>query len=218
MYIYFFLISSLCLSFNTFSFLYNISQGHPFFHSYPTYTMYACLAVFTLHHWIATPGFSSETGLYSNPCCLSLSSSTCFLRMLLWSLHFTPGKENGSILHFLLVTVYSPSWSHLIPTPFSPQGSRDTMELILLPSLSTEPLSAQNTSLLLCTYPNLIPVRTWLTSPWFPSAVFQSMLIMLPALPQRSLCCHEMLLFSVKTKPHHQGCQRKEVGLVEKGT
>lgn len=115
--------------------------------------------------------------------------------------HITAGRENGSILHILLAIVYSPIWSYINSHSDQPSASRDATGFILLPSLySPAALCPEHSPSCLLPIQILVSFQTWLTFPWFSSTVFQSMLIVLPALLEHSLCYHEMLLFSIKMK------------------
>lgn len=137
----------------------------------------ACLGVFTRHDWTAVWGFSSEIGLYSDPCHLS-PPPPAFVACS--SHRITSWPEETSLdAALLFLIVCSPSWPHLSSQSHQPtclQGhsgaypaasSLDPPVALWGPEHFPSPLLPTQI---------LTPLKTCLTSPWLTSTISQPML------------------------------------------
>lgn len=146
----------------------------------PLYSLFChtCPPVFTLPNWTAAPIFSSEIV----PC--SLRASACFPSTWMPSHYFTDFRENGSVLQFLLVTVYSPT-----STCLSPHLDQPTRAFPCLHAACQEQSSSFSPIQIRMLLKTLILFNS--LSVCAHSASFS---------PTALIVLHKILLFSIKTK------------------
>ena len=184
----------------------HMSQVRPFFYSFPTSTI---LAQQSLLFLTELPLQFSWGWYVFPPVPCPLRASTYLPSMQMPSHQFTDFRR--------MVPYCGPVRSSLQPYQCPPSPQLDQFTCCLLctdTQLCPEPSLSSSSS------PKSIYRwrPTSRLSPWFPSTIFQSMLIVLLALPQHSLCSIKCCSSQQKQSWHCQGYQRKENELVGKST